>query len=182
MLASLIGDIGISTFSVLSFIFSLANAILSGVAQGLQPLWGNCYGKRDTEEMNYFLRYGLIINLVLAVLIYILLFYFAEFVIRIFNQDADLVTTAAKALPLFSLSFIPMALNLVFTALMFSSKRTIQANAIAISRGIIVKALAIFCMPILFSNQSIWLAPFAAEIFTLVLAVVLFKTTKLIYK
>lgn len=182
MLASLIGDIDISTFSVLSFIFSLANALLSGVAQGLQPLWGNCYGKRDTEEMNYFLRYGLIINLVLAVLIYILLFYFAEFVIRIFNQDADLVTTAAKALPLFSLSFIPMALNLVFTALMFSSKRTIQANAIAISRGIIVKALAIFCMPILFSNQSIWLAPFAAEIFTLVLAVVLFKTTKLIYK
>ena len=182
MLASLIGDIDISTFSVLSFIFSLANALLSGVAQELQPLWGNCYGKRDTEEMNYFLRYGLIINLVLAVLIYILLFYFAEFVIRIFNQDADLVTTAAKALPLFSLSFIPMALNLVFTALMFSSKRTIQANAIAISRGIIVKALAIFCMPILFSNQSIWLAPFAAEIFTLVLAVVLFKTTKLIYK
>ena len=40
MLASLIGDIGVSTFSVLSFIYSLANAILSGVAQGLQPLWG----------------------------------------------------------------------------------------------------------------------------------------------
>lgn len=40
MLARLIGDIGVSTFSVLSFIYSLANAVLSGVAQGLQPLWG----------------------------------------------------------------------------------------------------------------------------------------------
>lgn len=39
MLASLIGDIGVSTFSILCFIFSLANTILSGVAQGLQPLW-----------------------------------------------------------------------------------------------------------------------------------------------
>lgn len=73
MLASLIGDIGISTFSVLSFIFSLANAILSGVAQGLQPLWGNCYGKRDTEEINYFLRYGLIIN-IFTLLLAIMLF------------------------------------------------------------------------------------------------------------
>ena len=41
MLASLIGDIGVSTFSVLSFIYSLANAVLSGVAQGLQPLWSH---------------------------------------------------------------------------------------------------------------------------------------------
>lgn len=73
MLASLIGDIGISTFSVLSFIFSLANAILSGVAQGLQPLVGNCYGKRDTEEMNYFLRCGLIIN-IFTLLLAIMLF------------------------------------------------------------------------------------------------------------
>lgn len=40
MLARLIGDIGVSTFSVLSFIYSLANAILSGVAQDLQPLFG----------------------------------------------------------------------------------------------------------------------------------------------
>ena len=47
MLARLVGDIGVSTFSVLSFIYSLANAILSGVAQGIQPLWGHCYGKQD---------------------------------------------------------------------------------------------------------------------------------------
>lgn len=51
MLADLIGDIGISTFSVLSFIYSLANAIFSDVAQGLQPLWGQCYGKQNTDEM-----------------------------------------------------------------------------------------------------------------------------------
>jgi len=42
MLARLIGDLGVSTFSILSFIYSLANAILSGVAQGLQPLYRLC--------------------------------------------------------------------------------------------------------------------------------------------
>ena len=52
-------------------------------------------------------------------------------------------------------------------AFFFSTKRTGAANAIAVSRGIIVKALAIFCIPLLFGSDSIWVAPFAAEIVSL---------------
>ncbi|MBO5488160.1 MAG: MATE family efflux transporter [Eubacterium sp.] len=182
MLASLIGDIGVSTFSVLSFIYSLANAILSGVAQGLQPLWGHCYGKQDTEEMGWYFRSGIIINTVLSVLIYGGLFFFDVSVIRIFNKEADLIQSATAALPAFSLSFIPMGLNLIFTAFLFSTKRTGAANIIAISRGIVVKALAIFCIPVLFGSNTIWIAPFIAEALTLVLAVVLCKTNKLVYQ
>lgn len=40
VLGNIAGDMGIATFSVLSFIYSHANAILYGVSQGLQPLWG----------------------------------------------------------------------------------------------------------------------------------------------
>ena len=108
MLASLVGDIGISTFSVLSFIFSLANAILSGVAQGLQPLWGHCCGKGNTRDMGWYFYCGLLINSILSVLIYGVLFFFDRAVIRIFNSSADLVQAASAALPLFSLSFIPV--------------------------------------------------------------------------
>lgn len=175
MLARLIGDIGVSTFSVLSFIYSLANAILSGVAQGLQPLWGHCYGKQDTEEMGWYFRCGLMINSILSVFIYGVLFFFDKPVIRIFNRDADLVQTASAVLPLFSLSFIPMGLNLIYTAFLFSTKRTGAANAIAVSRGIIVKSLAIFCIPVLFGSDTIWIAPFVAEMVTLMLAIGLNK-------
>lgn len=182
MLARLIGDLGISTFSVLSFIYSLANAILSGVAQGLQPLWGLCYGTKDTNEMRWYFRSGIIINCVLSVLIYGALFLFTKPVICIFNQDAELVQAASSALPLFSLSFIPMAINLIYTAFLFSTKRTGAANAIAISRGIIVKAVAIFCIPLIFGSRAIWIAPFIAETITLILAVVVSKTTKLVYQ
>lgn len=171
MLASLVGDIGISTFSVLSFIFSLANAILSGVAQGLQPLWGHCCGKGNTRDMGWYFYCGLLINSILSVLIYGVLCFFDRAVIRIFSSSADLVQAASAALPLFSLSFIPMALNLIYTAFLFSTKRTEAANIVAISRGIVIKALAIFCIPVVFGSGSIWIAPFAAEIVTLALAV-----------
>lgn len=182
MLARLIGDIGVSIFSVLSFIYSLANAILSGVAQGLQPLWGHCYGRQDTGEMRWYFRSGIIINSILSVLIYGVLFFFDQPVICIFNRDAELVQTASAVLPLFSLSFIPMSLNLIYTAFLFSTKRTGAADVIAISRGIVVKALAIFCIPAIFGSNAIWMAPFAAEILTLVLAIRLNKTTDLVYQ
>lgn len=84
----------------------------------------------------------------LAVLIYGLLFIFNEPVIRIFNQNVDLIQTASTALPFFSLSFLPMSLNLLYTAFLFSTKRTFQADVIAIGRGIVIKSVAIFCVPV----------------------------------
>lgn len=182
MLASLIGGVGVSTFGVLSFIYSLANAILSGVAQGLQPLWGQCYGKKDTEEMNWYFRSGIIINTILSIVIYSVLFFFDAPVIRIFNKEPELVQTATVALPLFALSFVPMAYNLIYTAFLFSTKRTGASNVIAISRGIVLKALAIFLIPLIAGTNAIWIALFVAEIITLIIAIVLKKTGKLVYQ
>lgn len=182
VLAGLVGDIGVSTYSVLSFIYSLANAVLSGVAQGLQPLWGNSYGKQDTKEINDYFRFGMAINLVLSVLVSAGLILFDEPAIRIFSQDIELIKAAAKALPVFALSFIPMALNLVYTSLLYSTKRTKQSDIIAICRGIVIKAIAIFCIPVIFGSKTIWAAPLVAEVITFAIAVILTKKTKLIYQ
>ena len=182
VLAGLVGDIGVSTYSVLSFIYSLANAVLSGVAQGLQPLWGNSYGKQDTKEINDYFRFGITVNLVLSVLISASLVLFSEPAIRIFGRDLDLINTGVKALPIFSLSFIPMALNLIYTSLLYSTKRTKQSDIIAICRGIVVKAIAIFCIPVILGSKTIWAAPFVSEMITFAIAVVLTRKTKLIYQ
>ena len=178
VLAGLVGDIGVSTYSVLSFIYSLANAVLSGVAQGLQPLWGNSYGKRDTKEINDYFRFGITVNLVLSVLVYAGLVFFNEPTICIFSQEIVLVKAASKALPVFALSFIPMALNLVYTSLLYSTKRTKQSDIIAICRGIVIKAIAIFCIPIIFGSNTIWAAPLVAEMITFAIAVILTTTSE----
>ena len=182
VLARLIGDVGVATFSVLSFIYSLANAMLSGVAQGLQPLWGQCYGRKDGKEMRWYFRSGMGINIVLSVGIYAALFFFDEQVVHIFNREETLVRMASGALPVFALSFIPMALNLIYTAYFFSTKRTGAANVIAMSRGVALKALLIFLIPAVFGAENVWIAPLATELVTLAAAMVLSKTCKLIYR
>ena len=116
--------------------------------------------------MNWFLRCGITINIILSMVIFGILFAFDEPIIFIFNQDNNLVQTAASALPMFSLSFIPMGVNLIYTAFMFSTKRTTQANAIAICRGIVIKSIAIFGIPLLFGSNLIWIAPLIRSIYT----------------
>ena len=129
--------------------------------------------------MNLYFRWGIRINAILFVVIYGLLFLFAEPAVRIFNRDPELVQNASAALSLFGLSFIPMALNLIYTAFLYSTKRTLQANVISFSRGVVLKAAAIFCLPVLLGSDTIWLAPLAAEMLTLLLAQMLFKASNL---
>ena len=121
-------------------------------------------------------------NLILAALICGALILWDRPVIQIFNRDAGLVAAASQALPVFSLSFLPMALNLVVTAYLYSTKRTVQADAIAVCRGIAVKAAAIFAIPPLLGGDAIWAAPLAAEVLTLLLALLLNRTAPLAFR
>lgn len=155
-----------STFSVLSFLSSPAGAVLSGVAQGLQPLWWQSYGRGDAGALRRLLGRELGINLGAAALMYALLLPFGRGAVALFSQDPVLIQAACQALPLFSLSFLPMALNLVCTAFLFSTKRTARADAV-------VKAACIFALPAWFGPGLVWAAPLAAELLTLLPAVLL---------
>ena len=174
-LMNTLGDLGVATFSVLSFIYSFANAILSGVAQGLQPLWGQAFGRRDCLELKRDLRAGIWINLICAAAIYVLLVFFRKPAAALFNSDPALVEMASAALPFFAFSFVFMAVNLIFTAYFYSTFQTFRSDVVAASRGIAVKALAIFLVPALLGSDFVWHAVVLAEGITLLIALVCYR-------
>ena len=178
VLSNTLGDMGVSTFSVLSFIYSFANAILSGVAEGLQPLWGQAFGRNDKEELEGYFQIGIKINIIASAVIYVMLFVFRISAVRLFGSDSTLVEMASRALPVFALSFLFMSVNLIFTAYFYSTKQTIKSDVIAISRGIIIKALAIFLVPVVLGNRYVWCSVATEEAVTLVICLFLNKYQK----
>lgn len=88
---------------------------------------------------------------------------------RLFNSEPELVEMASGALPIFAISFVLMAVNLIFTAYYYSTKQTWKSNIIAVSRGILVKAAAIFLVPVLLGETWVWASAAAAEGITLVI-------------
>ncbi len=159
---------GVATFSVLSFIYSHANAILYGVSQGLQPLWGQAFGRKDKLELRSDFRTGMKINLIFSNVIYILLVLFRVQAVTLFNSDLALVEMASKALPVFALLFFVMSVNPIFSAYFYSIKQTVKSDIIALSRGVVFMALAIFVLPILLGVVFVWLAVLVAEVITLI--------------
>ncbi len=178
VLAEIYGDTGVSAFSVLSFLYSLVNAILSGVSQGLQPLWGQCFGMEDNKGVTKITKTGIVINLCLSAFLVALLTVFNTEAVMIFTDDKDVISTAKKALPIFALSFLPMAQNLIITSCMFSTKRTIKADAVALSRGVVLKAAAIFTCGAVLPSHLIWISPLISEGLTLLIAVWLIGQTR----
>lgn len=178
VLADTLGDVGVSTFSVLSFIYSLANAIFSGVAGGLQPLWGRAFGKNDREELEGYFRTGIKINVIAAAVIYAALCVFRTSAVKLFNRDPALVEMASGALPVFAFSFLFMSVNLIFTAYFYSTKQTVKSDVIAVSRGIVVKAFAVFLIPAVLGDGYVWCAAAVAEAVTMVICLVLNRYRK----
>ena len=178
VLAKILGDLGIATFSILSFIYSLATAVLSGVAQGLQPLWGQAFGRHDLKGLKQYLQTGLKINIICSIVIYIVLFLFRSPVVAIFNSNQQLIEMGSSALPVFALSFLFMAVNFIYTAYFYSTKKTSLANLIAISRSVIIKAPAIFWVPVFFGSTFVWWSVVIAEGITMIFAILCRKFEK----
>lgn len=137
VLSGMIGDIGISTFSVLSFIFSLANAILMGVAQGMQPLWGRCYGKNDVNGMKYYLNVSLLINTVLSVVITVLLSVFSSQAIMIFNTEPELIRSGSKSSSTICSFIYPYGSQSDFGRLLLLCSENIRSKSFIHEQGVL---------------------------------------------
>lgn len=172
VLLNTLGDLGVATFSILSFIYAFAYAILSGVAQGLQPLWGHAFGKNNKEELKQYFNSGIKINFVTSIVIVLLLIVFKTQSVEIFTTDSELISMTVNALSIWVLSFVFMALNLIYTAYFYSTKQTLKSDIVAINRGVILKALLIFSIPQLFGIAYIWHSVLVAEILTFLICLV----------
>lgn len=71
-----------------------------------------------------------------------------------------------------------LTVNLIFTAYFYSTKQTVKSDVIAVSRGIVVKALAIFLIPAALGEGYVWCSAAAAEAVTLVICLLLNKYKK----
>lgn len=140
-----------------------------------QPLFGQSYGARETDDLKYYFRCGIRINLITSILIYVLVSLFGRYICALFNPDTMLADIAAGALPRFAWSFVFIALNLMISAYLYSTKRTTQAVIIAAFRCIILNTVCILLLSALFGGKIVWFTPGIAEAIGFVIAFALWK-------
>ncbi|WP_066497821.1 MATE family efflux transporter [Abyssisolibacter fermentans] len=172
------GEIGVSAFSVVSYLIVIILAVFIGLSQGIQPLLSRSVGEGNKEKEKYFFQKGLQVNLFLSVVINIIMFVFGRNIISIFNSDNELVRIAYNCIVIYGISFIFASLNIVYTTYNLATKRTKDALIIAVLRSFVCNSIFIFLMPILFGEKGVWLGMIVAEFVVMVIAIVLRKKAK----
>jgi Na+-driven multidrug efflux pump len=173
-----LGDLSVSAFSVMSYLTSFSMGIFFGVSEGLQPLIGQSYGKKDAGELRFYFRSGLAINLLSSLAVYAILLVWGKYVYLLFNSDPELLRTTAAALPKFGWGFLFIALNLMVGAYLYSTKRSAQAAVIMFCRCVAFNSVLILFLPRLLGSEIVWYAAGIAELCGFLVAALLLRRSE----
>lgn len=175
VLLAKIGDIAVNAYSIISYVASFSVAIFFGTAEGLQPLFGKCYGSRNEKDLKYYFRAGVLINFIGSVLINILLLFIGHSVCQLFGADAETLEFTVRTMPLYAWGFVVMSFNTIISAYLYSTKRTKQANVINVLRSLLVNTVIILSLPQIFGGAIVWHTFGIYEAIVLAVAVILLK-------
>lgn len=168
-----LGEPGLAAFAAATYPLLILLGVFFGISQGLQPLMGNSYGDKQTEDVKYFFRAGVVINLILTTAVYILFCVIGKGILSLFITDALLIPLSYQALWSYGLAYIPASLNIIYITYFMSTKNTPRAMFIACCRGVVLNSVCVFAIPALFGVTAIWLPMMIVETLTLMIAFII---------
>ncbi|AFS77165.1 Na+ driven multidrug efflux pump, MATE efflux family [Gottschalkia acidurici 9a] len=173
------GDIGVSAYSIIANLSLVCTAIFTGIGQAIQPIVSINYGARKIERVYESARMAIYWALGLGVVFYMIGILFPNALISIFNKDnAELADITSRGIRLYFIAFIFMGLNIVMASYIQSTEQARTSMIISLSRGFIFIILFLAILPKVFGIDGVWLTLPLAEIMTVILSVVCFKSCR----
>ena len=116
--------------------------------------------KGDTPTVKKVLNFGLRTSFLMAVGLYLLLFFLKYPIISAFNRENDpiLIQLAAAGIPIFFLSLFGSSFNVVFSIFFSAIGRAKQAFALALFRGYIFLIPLVIVLAGIFGLTGAWVS------------------------
>lgn len=137
------GTIPLAAVALVNSIFTVVMVIGIGISYGLTPLIARENGKRNFEECGRLLYNSLIINAIIGLLLYLLVYFGSILIIGNMDQDPEVVRVAKPYLSLLSLSIIPLMIFMTFKQFAEGLGFTRQAMRISLWGNVLNVALGI---------------------------------------
>ena len=170
-----LGEVGVNTYSLIAYVASFSAAVVLGISEGLQPLFGNCYGARMEKDLKYYFKMGMTIAVIGSALFAVLLYFVGPGICALFDADAATMKMTTQAFNVYSWGFVIMAPNIIISSYLYSTTRTRPAAIINILRSFVINIAVIIIVPILFGPDAIWLTYGIYEGIVLIFAILLLR-------
>lgn len=174
------GDSGVAAFSVVCYLMPIVFMVYDAIAMAAQPVQSFNYGISDFARVRKAFRVALVTGVGYGALVVLLTTVFASSVVYLFIEKSDpAYAMAVDGLRLFSIGFIPMAINIVAMSYFQSVERILPAALISTLRGIVLMATCLLLMSKYWGNEGAWLAIPASETLTLLVTLALLARLRL---
>ena len=177
---SLGGDTAVAAFAIVVNVFYVINAIFNGISAGTQPIISFSYGQHDFTRILQVLKYALITIGATAAVLYVALFFSADGIAAIFNTEKaeDLQKLATTGIKLYFISSLFSGFNLLFSSYFSASDKGVCSQIVTLLRGVVLIIPLAYLFAHLWKITGLWLATPAAEMLTLVAAIIIFFVTR----
>ena len=168
-----IGDNGVVTYTVITYIYSIVMMTFTGISQGMQPLVSFYRGRREENTCRLFLRYALYSTFAMSMLALAICLFMTPALVSIFidASRAELFTYTVHAFRIYSLCYLVIGYNIVCSGYFAAVEKSGYSFAISLLRGFVLIAASIWIMGELFQGEGIWYATLVCESSTLVVSI-----------
>lgn len=168
-----IGELGLITYSVISYVNTLVLSTMLGISQGLQPLSSYYKGKDDYDSIKKLCLIGLKTTAILSLLIFALCILFSDNIVGLFinKSDFDIFNYTVNCFKTYSISFILIGFNVLISGILASIHKTKDAGIISISRGIFLISISVIMCTYLLGHKGIWISAIISELMVLILSI-----------
>lgn len=175
----LAGDTAVAAFSVVCYTMPIVFMVYDAIAMSAQPIVSYNYGIGDSVRVKQGLKVGLSTGLAFGSALVFLFAVFSKIVVGLFIGSSDpAYPMAIEGLRLFSIGFIPMAVNIIVLSYFQSIEKVKAAALISALRGFVILLIAFLTLPHLLDIHGAWLSVPVTEVLTCVVTLVLLRRNR----
>lgn len=153
------GNVGVAAYGIIANLALVFSAVYTGIAQGIQPLISEGYGKNDMKQIKIMYRYGIVTLSVVSIVIYTLSFVLAEPITSVFNRDQSeiLHKIAVMGVKLYFIAVPFIGFNIVTSVFFAAIEKAFPAQCISLLRGIVLMVPLAFLLAKIGGMTGVWL-------------------------
>ena len=164
------------SYTIISYVNSIAVMTMVGIAQGYQPLISYYFGQKRMDRCKKLLRYGIVAVIVASIAFTGGCLLGADGIVSLFLEKnmTELFAYSSGVLRIFALSFLIAGYNIVIGGYFTAVEEPVSATIISMGRSIVMLILSLGLLTMVFGGAGIWWSPLLAEALTLVFTLVFF--------
>lgn len=175
------GNIGVAAYGIIANLSLVIIAVYTGIAQGIQPILGNNFGRGNFKNVRSILKYALITVFAISAIIFILMIFNSYFIVEIFNSENNgiLSEIAIRGLKLYFIACPFVGFNIIISVYFTCIDHPFPSHIISLMRGLLIIIPMAIILSDMFGMSGVWLAFPVTELIVMIIALLFILKRKI---